>query len=120
MKQKCSWIEKAKFTDPDYGNDVTEDVRDVLRRTYSANIIGGNCNGELIRVMVSYVTRRGNVRNPIKYLLLQKCPEDEKKLRDVVNRVIDAEYTIKNVNNPYRAVKNVTVQQIERYAVVTM
>lgn len=115
-----SWIEKATFSDPDYGNDVTEDVRGMLRRTYSDNIIGGNYGGELIKVVISYVTRRGNIKKPVKYLLLKNCPEDDKKLREIVDHVIDADYTLKNIKNPYRAVKKVTVCHVERYAIVTM
>lgn len=120
MEKKCGWIEKATFLDPDYGSDVTEGVREVLKSEHSDNIIGGHCNGELLKVEVSYVTRRGNLKQPVKYLLLQECPRDDKKLRAKVTQIIDAAYTIKNVYNPYRAVKDVSVGHIERYADVRM
>lgn len=113
------WYERASFTDPDYGTDVTDGVREVLRKETAENIIGEG-NGELIRVVLHYVTRRGNVKTPVRYLVLQDCPEEDEKLRMIVSRVVDAEFTLRNARNPYRAVKDVRISDIERYAEVRM
>lgn len=122
MKKTEKWVEKAAFFDPDYGTDVTDGVREVLRREHSDNIIGCGNNGELLKVGVSYVTRRGNRKNPVKYLLIpdSHCPSDDSKLAEVAGRVIDAVYTLQNLQKPYRAVSEVSIRYVERYADVSM
>lgn len=113
------WYEKARFTDPDYGTDVTDGVRAVLRKQRSENVLGMSGDGELVKVSVSYITRRGNVRRPERFIMLPDCPQEDDKLRDRVERVIKAEFDLRNAHNPYRAVRNVEISAIERYAEVS-
>lgn len=115
------FIAGSRFSDPDYGEDVTAGVQDSLRRVYPANLVDaadGKRIGEIVRVSVSYTTKRGNRKNPTKYAFFSELPESDEGMFQVVRDFFNRVYAQLAKEKPYRAVHGVEILSAERYATV--
>lgn len=121
MGEMKKFIRAVHFSDPEYPeHDVTNGVRDVLSRTHCSNLISAVDKCEMVKVGVSYLTGRGNRKEPVKYIFFPELPEEDAEMEVVVRKFVENFYEKMGRKNPYRRVSDVQVRFVERYAVVSL
>lgn len=115
------FCKNAKFVDPDYPADITEDVRREMQDMHPSMIIGSGVLGmSMYKITYEYDTNRGNHRNGCRYLFLKDgdpinslCEYE----RDImIEGLVEKHFSNYNFKFPYRAISNVNILEIVKYA----
>lgn len=116
------FCKNAKFIDPDYPiYDITDQMKDMLKDLHPTMIIGSGVLGMTVyKVSYGYTTKRKNYKEAYKMLFLKE--EDPVNSLDTFERDIMIEGLIQNYvidfnhKYPYRALSNVEILDIVKYA----
>lgn len=115
------FCKNAKFIDPDYPYDITEDMKAILKDLHPSMIIGSGVLGMTVyKVSYGYITKRGNYKEAYKMLFLKEGDpinyldsfERDIMIEGLIQRYIDNF----NIMYPYRAISNVKILDIVKYA----
>lgn len=115
------FCKNAKFVDPDYPADITEEVKATLKDMHPSMIIGSGVLGMTVyKVSYSYHTIRGNYREGYKMLFLKEG--DPINFLEGFERDIMIEGRMQiyfdnfNFKYPFRAISNVQILDVVQYA----
>ena len=115
------FCKNAKFIDPDYPADITDDVKMMLQDLHPSMIIGRGILGMTVyKVSYEYDTKRGNHKKGYKMLFL-KDGDSINYLdfyeRDIMIEGLMQEYfSDYNYKYPYRVISNVKILEIVQFA----
>ena len=110
------FLANARFADPDYPADITDEIKNELKDCHPSMFIGDKLTMDMYKVKFRYDTQRGNSKETMKYFLMNDTDglseyEASVMVEGRFQRWLDSF----NLSNPCRALLNVEILSIQPF-----
>ena len=110
------FLANARFAAVNYPADITDDVKEELKDCHPSMFIGDSLTMNLFKVTFRYTTMRGNEKEGMKYLLMNDTEGlSEYEASIMVETTFERWVSLFNLENPYKALLNVEILNIEPF-----
>ena len=110
------FLANARFAASNFPADITDEIKEELKDCHPSMFIGDKLTMNLFKVSFRYTTQRGNVKESMKYLLMNDTEGlSEYEASIMVETSFERWVSSFNMTNPYKALLNVEILNIESF-----